>query len=51
VKAAMELLGGAGGPVRPPGTQVRAEDRPAIAGILRKHSEVTRLDSVLAAGN
>lgn len=46
VKAAMELLGGAGGPVRPPGTQVLNEDRPGIAEILKKHSEIKRLDPI-----
>lgn len=46
VKAALELLGGARGPVRPPGTQVLAEDRQGIAEILRMHSEVKRLGPV-----
>ncbi len=39
IKAALEALGRAGGPVRPPGTNVAREDRAAIAGIARKHSE------------
>lgn len=43
IKAAMEILGRAGGPVRPPGTQVAPEDRPAIAEILRQHPEARSL--------
>ena len=43
IKVAMEALGRAGGPVRPPGTQVDAEDRSGIAEILRKHPETRGL--------
>lgn len=39
IKVALEALGRAGGPVRPPGTNVAPEDRAAIAEIARKHSE------------
>jgi 5-dehydro-4-deoxyglucarate dehydratase len=40
IKVAMELLGLAGGPVRPPyGTQVSATDREAIGRILLEHPE------------
>ena len=39
LKVALEALGRAGGPVRPPGTQVLSEDRAAIGEIARKHSE------------
>ena len=43
IKVAMEALGRAGGPVRPPGTQVDAADRAGIAEILRKHPETRGL--------
>ncbi len=43
IKAAMEALGRAGGPARPPGTQVDPGDRAGIAGILRKHPETQAL--------
>ena len=39
IKAALESLGRAGGPVRPPGTQVAPEDRPKIAELARKNAE------------
>jgi 5-dehydro-4-deoxyglucarate dehydratase len=39
IKVALEALGRAGGPVRPPGTAVRSEDRERIAKIARKFSE------------
>jgi 5-dehydro-4-deoxyglucarate dehydratase len=39
IKVALEALGRAGGPVRPPGTQVEAADRAAIANLARKHAE------------
>jgi 5-dehydro-4-deoxyglucarate dehydratase len=39
IKVALEALGRAGGPVRPPGTQVEAEDRPMIAAIARESAE------------
>ena len=39
IKVGLESLRRAGGPVRPPGMQVTAEDRPQIAEIARKHSE------------
>jgi len=39
IKVALEALGRAGGPVRPPGTQVAEEDRPAIAVIARERAE------------
>ena len=39
IKVAMEALGRAGGPVRPPGTQVDPADRAGIVEILRKHPE------------
>jgi 5-dehydro-4-deoxyglucarate dehydratase len=39
IKAALESLGRAGGPVRPPGTQVDPSDRAEIAAIARKCSE------------
>ena len=42
IKVALEALGRAGGPVRPPGTQVEPEDRPKIAAIARKHAEKLR---------
>jgi 5-dehydro-4-deoxyglucarate dehydratase len=42
IKMAMEVLGRAGGPVRPPGTQVLAGDRAGIAAILRGHPEVSQ---------
>ncbi len=40
IKVAMEALGLAGGPVRPPGFQVAPEDRAGIIDILRRHPEV-----------
>ncbi len=43
IKVAMEALGRAGGPVRPPGTQVDPTDRAGIAEILRKHPETRDL--------
>ena len=43
IKAALELLGRAGGPTRPPDTQVAEPDRPAIAEILSRHPEVRHL--------
>jgi len=43
IKVAMESLGRAGGPVRPPGTQVNPKDRGGIANILRKHLETKHL--------
>lgn len=39
IKVAPEALGRAGGPVRPPGTQVLTEDRAKIGEIARKYSE------------
>jgi 5-dehydro-4-deoxyglucarate dehydratase len=39
IKVGLEALGRAGGPVRPPGTSVRPEDREKIAEIARKYSE------------
>ncbi len=42
IKVALESLGRAGGPVRPPGTQVAEKDRSEIAEIARSHSEVRR---------
>ncbi len=39
IKVALEALGRAGGPVRPPYTQVQKEDRETIAAIARKHAE------------
>ena len=39
IKVGLESQGRAGGPVRPPGTQVRAEDRDEIAAIVRKYAE------------
>ena len=38
-KAALEALGRAGGPVRPPGSQLVSEDRNRIVEILRRHPE------------
>jgi dihydrodipicolinate synthase/N-acetylneuraminate lyase len=43
LKVALEALGRAGGPVRPPGTPVLDEDRPVIAELARKHSEAPRV--------
>ena len=43
VKVAMEALGRAGGPIRPPGRQVDPGDRAGIAEILRAHSETKAL--------
>lgn len=42
IKVALESLGRAGGPVRPPGTQVAEQDKAVIAEIARSHSEVRR---------
>ena len=42
IKVALESLGRAGGPVRPPGTQVAEKDKAVIAEIARSHSEVRR---------
>lgn len=42
IKVALESLGRAGGPVRPPGTQVAEKDMEVIAEIARSHSEVRR---------
>jgi len=39
IKVALEALGRAGGPVRPPGTQVAEQDRIKIATIAREHAE------------
>lgn len=39
IKVALESLGRAGGPVRPPQTQVAYQDRAAIAEIARTHAE------------
>ena len=39
IKVGLEGIGRDGGPVRPPGTPVRPEDRDAIYGIARRHSE------------
>ncbi|MDA1311877.1 MAG: dihydrodipicolinate synthase family protein [Acidobacteria bacterium] len=39
IKVGLEALGRAGGPVRPPGANVRLEDRERIAEIARKYSE------------
>ncbi len=39
IKVALEALGRAGGPVRPPGRPVSTEDRPRIATIARKYAE------------
>ena len=39
IKVALEALGRAGGPVRPPGRAVLPEDRPRIAAIARQHAE------------
>ena len=39
IKVGLEALGLAGGPVRPPGTQVLAADRATIAEIAIRHSE------------
>ena len=39
IKVALEGLGRAGGPVRPPGTQVETEDRPKITAIARECAE------------
>lgn len=39
IKVALESLGRAGGPVRPPGTTVLPNDREKIAGIARQYSE------------
>lgn len=43
IKVAMEALGLAGGPVRPPLVQVAREDRAGIVDILRRHPEVRDL--------
>ena len=39
IKVALETLGRAGGPTRPPMGQVLAEDRPRIEAIVRRHAE------------
>ena len=39
IKVALETLGRAGGPTRPPMGQVSAEDRPRIEAIVRRHAE------------
>ena len=39
IKVALEALGRAGGPVRPPGRAVLPQDRPTIAAIARKYAE------------
>lgn len=39
IKVALETLGRAGGPTRPPMGQVAAEDRPRIEAIVRRHAE------------
>ena len=39
IKAALETVGRAGGPTRPPMGQVAAEDRPRIEAIVRRHAE------------
>ncbi len=39
IKVALEALGRAGGPVRPPGTPVASQDRATIAAIAREHAE------------
>lgn len=39
IKVALEALGRAGGPVRPPGKQVANEDRAKIAAIAHEHAE------------
>ena len=39
IKVALEALGRAGGPVRPPGRAVLPQDRPKIAAIAREHAE------------
>ncbi|MFN0172771.1 MAG: dihydrodipicolinate synthase family protein [Bryobacteraceae bacterium] len=45
LKAALDAVGRAGGPVRPPGMNVSAADRSAIAEIARKYSEQPSLIS------
>ena len=42
IKIGLKSLGRAGGPVRPPGTQVDPKDRTTIAKIAHLHSEVRR---------
>lgn len=39
IKVALEALGRAGGPVRPPGTQVAPQDRAAIGSLARQFAE------------
>ncbi|MCY4058102.1 MAG: hypothetical protein OXG44_08880 [Gammaproteobacteria bacterium] len=39
IKVALETVGRAGGPTRPPMGQVSAEDRPRIEAIVRRHAE------------
>ena len=39
IKVALETLGRAGGPTRPPMGQVSAEDRPRIEALVRRHAE------------
>ena len=41
IKVGLEVLGRAGGPVRPPGMQVDPDDRQEIGMIVRKHAELT----------
>ncbi|MSU70376.1 MAG: hypothetical protein EXS39_06325 [Opitutaceae bacterium] len=41
LKVALEALGRAGGPMRPPGTQVMESDRAALGEIARKHAEIS----------
>ena len=43
IKAALEILGRAGGPTRPPDTHMGASDRAGIAEILLRHLEVRHL--------
>ena len=55
IKAALEILGRAGGPTRPPEPAVDASDRAVIAEILRRHyrgattSDVTKRDTPMAS--
>lgn len=39
IKVALETVGRAGGPTRPPMGRVSAEDRPRIEAIVRRHAE------------
>ena len=43
IKVALEVLGRAGGPTRPPDTQVEEPDRLAIADILARNAEVSHI--------